>query len=273
MKLRRRREALYSDAAVLLQSSVRGWLARRRYRVVLRGIVLLQSHFRRRKARLQFKLLRIEARSIGHMQTVNKGLENKIIELQQRLDERTKEVRGIFLPAQKKMVMFFLILLIIDLLVVILEFCFLFGEEKENFKSAPFFLTTCIFASIVPLLLQVTVLSTEKDKLSRATAQLDRLAKVEESAEAAGRKAGDLEAELVRLRAELEREKAARATAEKEKAAQAKEHADIVSLMRAEKESLQELVREQEEELESRSGERFCGSLSDLELRMQADYL
>ena len=72
---------------------MRGWITRRRYRLVLRGIVLLQSHFRRRKARLAFKLLRIEARSIGHIQAVNRGLENKIIELQQRLDERTKEVR------------------------------------------------------------------------------------------------------------------------------------------------------------------------------------
>lgn len=32
--------------------------------------------------------LQVEAKSVDHIKQVNKGLENKIIELQQRLDEK-----------------------------------------------------------------------------------------------------------------------------------------------------------------------------------------
>ncbi|XP_076436047.1 unconventional myosin-Va-like isoform X2 [Babylonia areolata] len=86
------RGLLEAHKATVIQTNVRAYLARRRFRRVMRGIVLVQSHYRRRKARLQLKLLKIEAKSVEHIKVVNKGLENKIIELQQRLDERAKEM-------------------------------------------------------------------------------------------------------------------------------------------------------------------------------------
>ncbi|XP_064645972.1 unconventional myosin-Va-like isoform X4 [Lineus longissimus] len=79
--------------AIIIQARVRGWLARRGYKKIIYGIVKLQSHVRRRAAKKELKRLKIEARSVDHIKTVNKGLENKIIELQQRLDENNKEVK------------------------------------------------------------------------------------------------------------------------------------------------------------------------------------
>ncbi|CAF0777038.1 unnamed protein product [Brachionus calyciflorus] len=77
--------------ATLIQAHVRGWLARIRYKKVKRGITLLQAHFRRRKARQLFKTLKIEARSVEHQKQLNKGLENKIISLQQQIEKINKE--------------------------------------------------------------------------------------------------------------------------------------------------------------------------------------
>ena len=73
--------------ATRIQSHVRGWLARRRYRKMMRGIVLLQAHARRRKARKIFKSMKVEARTVEHQRQLNKGLENKIISLQQNIEK------------------------------------------------------------------------------------------------------------------------------------------------------------------------------------------
>jgi myosin-5 len=43
-------------------------------------------------ARRKFKKLKIEAKSIEHQKTLNKGLENKIISLQQRLTESERSL-------------------------------------------------------------------------------------------------------------------------------------------------------------------------------------
>merc|ERR1712168_223153 len=54
------------------------------------GLVLLQSHARRKQAKNELKRLRTEAKSMDHLKKLNKGLENKIIELQQRITEQNK---------------------------------------------------------------------------------------------------------------------------------------------------------------------------------------
>lgn len=41
-------------------------------------------------AKRQYKKLRIEARSIEHVKKLNKGLENKIISLQQKIEDLNK---------------------------------------------------------------------------------------------------------------------------------------------------------------------------------------
>ncbi|KAK3095804.1 hypothetical protein FSP39_019412 [Pinctada imbricata] len=84
-------QELYEHRAILIQKMVRTWLARKKYKMVLRGIVKLQGHFRRRKAKAELKRLKIEAKSVEHIKNVNKGLENKIIQLQQKLDGAKKD--------------------------------------------------------------------------------------------------------------------------------------------------------------------------------------
>ena len=50
--------------AIVIQRYVRGWLARTRYQKFLRGLVLLQSHVRRRAAKKQLKILKVNHRLI-----------------------------------------------------------------------------------------------------------------------------------------------------------------------------------------------------------------
>ncbi|CAG9853568.1 unnamed protein product [Phyllotreta striolata] len=80
----------YNAASIVIQKYVRGWLARREYKKMIRHIVVCQSAIRRFLARRQYKKLRIEARSIEHVKKLNKGLENKIIELQQKIQVLNK---------------------------------------------------------------------------------------------------------------------------------------------------------------------------------------
>ena len=63
----------------------------------MKQIVLVQCTIRRHQARKQFKKLKIEAKSVSKQRELNKGLENKIISLQQRLTEakaENKELRN-----------------------------------------------------------------------------------------------------------------------------------------------------------------------------------
>ncbi|XP_021345690.1 unconventional myosin-Va-like isoform X3 [Mizuhopecten yessoensis] len=90
---RQYQKQMHEYRAIVIQKYIRGWLQRRRYHKIIHGFVLIQSHYRRRKARAQLKVLKIEAKSVDHLKGVNIGLENKIIELQQKLDNRKKEVQ------------------------------------------------------------------------------------------------------------------------------------------------------------------------------------
>lgn len=65
-------------------------MARRRYQKQRRQIILCQATVRRHFARKQYKKLKIEARSIEHVKKLNKGLENKIISLQQKIEDLNK---------------------------------------------------------------------------------------------------------------------------------------------------------------------------------------
>ncbi|XP_060520743.1 unconventional myosin-Va isoform X2 [Cylas formicarius] len=80
----------YNAMATIIQKHVRGWLARKEYQRRKRQIVVCQAAIRRYLAKRQYKKLRIEARSIEHVKSLNKGLENKIISLQQKFDEVNK---------------------------------------------------------------------------------------------------------------------------------------------------------------------------------------
>ncbi|KAF8788252.1 unconventional myosin-Va-like isoform X3 [Argiope bruennichi] len=78
-------------SAIIIQKHVRGFLARRKYRKTLSSIVTCQSAVRRWFARKELKKLKIEAKSVEHVKKLNKGLENKIISLQQRIEELLRE--------------------------------------------------------------------------------------------------------------------------------------------------------------------------------------
>ncbi|XP_045490189.1 unconventional myosin-Va isoform X2 [Pieris rapae] len=80
------KEMRFLQATITIQRYARGYLARKRVCHLSRNIVVAQAAIRRFLARRQYKRLRIEARSIDHVKTLNKGLENKIISLQQKLE-------------------------------------------------------------------------------------------------------------------------------------------------------------------------------------------
>lgn len=72
---------------MLLQSRVRGWLARRAYRRVRAAVVFMQCCVRRRAARRELLKLKSEARSVEKYRELNKGMEVKVMQLQLRLDQ------------------------------------------------------------------------------------------------------------------------------------------------------------------------------------------
>ncbi|KAL5490141.1 MYO2 [Sanghuangporus weigelae] len=88
---KRYNEAKYAHAAILLQSLLRGRMVRRRFKCDIKRIIYLQSCLRRRLARKELKALRAEARSINKFKETSYKLENKVVELTQRLQERTNE--------------------------------------------------------------------------------------------------------------------------------------------------------------------------------------
>lgn len=64
---------------------------RQQYLRAVRGLVAVQGLVRCYLARRQLKKLKIEAKSIEHQKKLNKGLENKIISLQHKLNEMVSE--------------------------------------------------------------------------------------------------------------------------------------------------------------------------------------
>ncbi|XP_057203386.1 unconventional myosin-Va isoform X3 [Triplophysa rosa] len=86
---------LREHKAVLIQKMVRGWLARQWYKRTLEAIVYLQCCFRRMRAKRELKKLKIEARSVEHFKKLNIGMENKIMQLQRRIDEQNKDNRAL----------------------------------------------------------------------------------------------------------------------------------------------------------------------------------
>lgn len=81
-------QMLAEHKATILQRYARGWLARARFRRARAAAVVLQSHWRRIRARRQLLALRIEARSAQHLKKLNIGMENKVVQLQRKVDEQ-----------------------------------------------------------------------------------------------------------------------------------------------------------------------------------------
>lgn len=74
-------------AAIVIQRFARGYLIRMACKKKLRNIIIVQSCVRRYLAKKVFKRLKAEARSVEHVKSLNKGLEKKIMTLQEKITE------------------------------------------------------------------------------------------------------------------------------------------------------------------------------------------
>uniref|UniRef100_A0AAA9SMD5 Unconventional myosin-Vb n=1 Tax=Bos taurus TaxID=9913 RepID=A0AAA9SMD5_BOVIN len=86
-------QVLREHKATIIQKHVRGWMARRRFQRLRGAAVVIQCGFRRLKAKQALKALRIEARSAEHLKRLNVGMENKIVQLQRKIDDQNKELK------------------------------------------------------------------------------------------------------------------------------------------------------------------------------------
>ncbi|XP_065415511.1 unconventional myosin-Va isoform X1 [Chrysemys picta bellii] len=86
---------LREHKAIIIQKHVRGWLARVRYHRSLKAIVYLQCCYRRMMAKRELKKLKIEARSVERYKKLNIGMENKIMQLQRKVDEQHKDYKSL----------------------------------------------------------------------------------------------------------------------------------------------------------------------------------
>uniref|UniRef100_A0AAR2K7L9 Myosin VAa n=1 Tax=Pygocentrus nattereri TaxID=42514 RepID=A0AAR2K7L9_PYGNA len=89
------RALLREHKAIIIQKMVRGWLARQWYKRSLAAVVYLQCCMRRMRAKRELKKLKIEARSVEHYKKLNIGMENKIMQLQRKIDDQNKDNRSL----------------------------------------------------------------------------------------------------------------------------------------------------------------------------------
>jgi len=80
-------------ATIVIQRYWRGYAQRLIYHEHMRKIILVQCCIRRYLAKRSLRKLKTEARSIEHVKQLNKGLENKIIELQQKIGDMSKSTQ------------------------------------------------------------------------------------------------------------------------------------------------------------------------------------
>lgn len=73
---------------MIIQKNVRGWLQRKKFRRARAAAIIIQCAYRRMRAKRQLKQLKIEARSAEHLKKLNTGMENKIVQLQRKVDEQ-----------------------------------------------------------------------------------------------------------------------------------------------------------------------------------------
>lgn len=81
--------------ATILQKHVRGWVARRHFQRLRGAAIVIQCAFRMLKAKQELKALKIEARSAEHLKRLNVGMENKVVQLQRKIDDQVS-TRGAF---------------------------------------------------------------------------------------------------------------------------------------------------------------------------------
>ncbi|XP_053267355.1 unconventional myosin-Vb isoform X1 [Pleuronectes platessa] len=86
-------EFLLHHKAMIIQKSVRGWLQRKKFQRARNAAITIQCGFRRVQAKKRLKERKIEARSAQHLKNLNSGMENKIVQLQRKIDDQSKDLK------------------------------------------------------------------------------------------------------------------------------------------------------------------------------------
>ena len=90
------------NAAVVIQSYARMFIAKKKYQHTIKMVIYLQSCVRRKYAKRELRRLKMQAKDVDHIKTLNKGLENKILQLQVKLNEQNKKISEYKLVEKEK---------------------------------------------------------------------------------------------------------------------------------------------------------------------------
>ncbi|XP_073536575.1 unconventional myosin-Vb isoform X1 [Phyllobates terribilis] len=85
------REHMLQYKAKIVQKYLRRWIARKNFLKFRSAAVVIQCYFRRMMARRELKQLKIEARTAEHFKKLSVGMENKVVQLQRKIDEQNKD--------------------------------------------------------------------------------------------------------------------------------------------------------------------------------------
>ncbi|XP_057301771.1 unconventional myosin-Va-like isoform X2 [Hydractinia symbiolongicarpus] len=88
---RKMRAILEVNKSVVIQRVWRGYKVRKSFLKAKKSIVFLQCCVRRKAAKRELKRLKIEAKSVEHLKSLTKGMEKKVMTLQEKLTEERKE--------------------------------------------------------------------------------------------------------------------------------------------------------------------------------------
>jgi myosin-5 len=81
-----RQKARYEQSVITIQKFCRGYLIRKERVKYIRKVIIMQSCVRRWLAKRKFREMKAEARSVNHLQNLNQTMANRIVELRERLD-------------------------------------------------------------------------------------------------------------------------------------------------------------------------------------------
>ncbi|XP_054612287.1 unconventional myosin-Vb isoform X2 [Dunckerocampus dactyliophorus] len=87
-------EFVLHHKAMIIQRNVRSWLQRAKFRHMRHAAIVLQCAFRRVRAQRLFKELKTDTGSAERLKKLDVGMENKIVQLQRKMDDQGKEYRA-----------------------------------------------------------------------------------------------------------------------------------------------------------------------------------
>ncbi|XP_028318176.1 unconventional myosin-Vb isoform X2 [Gouania willdenowi] len=87
-------EFLLHHRALIIQKNVRGWLQRKKFQRARSAAITIQCGWRRVLAKRQLQQKKIEARSAERLKNLNTGMEIKIVQLQRKMDDQSKDYKA-----------------------------------------------------------------------------------------------------------------------------------------------------------------------------------